>query len=68
MTIAFKSLIKKMATDPANMTHKDYEDFNSKIQLFSNELTHMVILVNSARFEVILTHLTANVDAALKQR
>lgn len=62
LTIAFKGLIKKMALCPGQLTDTDFEDFGKKLMFYTHELVHIIFLVNAAKTEAILCHLTSLID------
>ena len=67
MTIAYKTILKKIATEPAEITTKDIEEFSTKLALFVSELIHTILMVNAGRTEAILTHLAFQVDTILRE-
>ena len=51
-----------MAICPGEMTEKDFEDFSQKLMFYTPELVHIIFLVNAAKTEAILCHLTSLID------
>ena len=65
MTIAFKSLIKKIGTEPMKVRSSDYENFSKQLLFYTHEFAHIVILICTAKSEATLCHLMSSLEQLL---
>lgn len=63
-----KSFIKKLSTDPKSITKLDYDKMTNIFDFFSNELFHIIILVEDTKFEVSMAYFTYALDQYLKPK